>query len=589
MFNAVHVTHEAVYKVGGIGAVLEGLINSRPYRDAVGRTVLVCPLFYPESAQRLGPGAAIEYSSLDHVRDGPYADALARLEREWGVHFVYGRRPLEDEPTSRRTVCEVLLVDLRGIHTHRVNEVKGRLWRDYGLRSDPYEHIWEFEQYVQLAGPAHAALEVMRIGTPDAPAAVFAHEFMGVPTALLAQSLSPARYRTLFYAHEVAPIRRIVERMPGHDVMFYNTLALAREERLSVEQVFGSQRDYHKFAIVEAARHCDALLAVGHHVVDELRFMGPEFERTETALAFNGIPASRISLADRRASRQRLGGYFEHLLGWRPTRIFTHVTRMADSKALWRDVDVLSCLDPLLGERGESAVLLVLSTELPRRPIHAILRMEQEWDWPLAHREGGLDLTEGEARYYRFVQAFNVRARNTKIIYVNQFGFDRARCGLRVPEEIEFLDVRRASDVEFGLSLYEPFGISPLETLTFGGLCVVSTSCGCAGFVRQVSGAKRPPGVLLAGYIEGARRVRTIRDALAIDAGERRQVELRLAGQVAEQILQRLPTSEADEEKLMAAGYELAKRMSWDAVAERLVLPAVRRATARRRSVSVVA
>ncbi|HQL53417.1 MAG TPA: hypothetical protein PLQ87_01815, partial [Phycisphaerae bacterium] len=73
MFNAIHVSHEAVHKVGGIGTVLEGLINSRPYRDGVGRTVLVCPLYYPDNPERLGPGGVIEYSSLDQRQDGPYA------------------------------------------------------------------------------------------------------------------------------------------------------------------------------------------------------------------------------------------------------------------------------------------------------------------------------------------------------------------------------------------------------------------------------------------------------------------------------------------------------------------------------------
>ena len=82
MFNAIHVTHEAVYKVGGIGTVLEGLINSRPYRDGVGRTVLVCPLFYPERTPRLNSGGVVEYSSLDQVCDGPYAEAFRQV---WSV------------------------------------------------------------------------------------------------------------------------------------------------------------------------------------------------------------------------------------------------------------------------------------------------------------------------------------------------------------------------------------------------------------------------------------------------------------------------------------------------------------------------
>src|SRR5438046_7333800 len=116
VLNVVHVTHEAVYKVGGIGTVLEGLINSRAYRDNVGRTVLVCPLFYPENAQRLGPGSVVEYSSLDQIYDGPHSAAFAQVERDFNVRIVYGHRPIEDLPSARRQLCEVLLVDLRGIN-----------------------------------------------------------------------------------------------------------------------------------------------------------------------------------------------------------------------------------------------------------------------------------------------------------------------------------------------------------------------------------------------------------------------------------------------------------------------------------------
>lgn len=587
MFNAIHVTHEAVYKVGGIGTVLEGLINSRAYRDEVGRTVLVCPMFYPENTQRFGPHGTIEYSSLDHVYGGPYADAFRQIERDHHVRLAYGRRPFEDEPSARRTVCEVLLVDLRGINMQPVNALKGALWERYGIRSDLYEHIWEYEQYVQVVPAAMAALEALRLATPDEPAVVFAHEFMGLPAALGLQAYYPERYRSLFYAHEVAPIRRIVEDNDGHDVMFYNAMSAAMKSNLYLEQVFGPQGGFHKHALVEASRFCDVLLAVGHHVADELRFLRAEFDTTDITLAYNGVPSDRIDYAAKRAARARMLRYCESLLGWRPDHIFTHVTRMSPSKAMWRDIDVLTALDVRFRELGRTAVTFVLSTELPRRPIEDILKMEQDWDWPLAHREGGMDLTGGEARFYRWVQAFNTRSRNVKLVYVNQFGFDRQRAGWRVPEDVQFLDIRRASDMELGLSLYEPFGISPLEPLTYGGLCLVSTSCGCAGFVRQVLGSRKSPNVILANYIDLLRRPRTVRDSLTIGMLERREVELKLAEQLAEQVVERLPADDDARQKLLDSGYELASRMSWDVVAERFVFPAIRRACAHRRVLHV--
>ncbi|TWT39969.1 hypothetical protein RAS1_43590 [Phycisphaerae bacterium RAS1] len=587
LLNVIHVTHEAVYKVGGIGTVLEGLINSRPYRDQVGRTVLVCPLFYPEKPSRLGAGAIVEYSPLDQIYGSPYADAFRRIESDWNVRLVYGRKPIEDVPSARRSMCEVLLVDLRGIHSGPLNYVKGQLWERYGLSSNRYEHIWEFEQYVQLAGPAAAALRAMRLSSAGEPAAVLAHEFMGVPTALTLTMQEPRAWRSLFHAHEVAPVRRIVEAAPGHDVMFYRAMELARANGLYLEQVFGPQHDYFKHAVVEAASFCDRTLAVGHLVARELEFFGRKFDSAQVALAFNGVPAGKITVEEKHTSREHLQNYAESLLGWRPDYTFTHVTRFVRSKALWRDLDVLAALDPLLGQRGQSAVLLVLSTELPRRSPEDIRRMEEEYDWPLAHREGLPDLTAGETDFFRQVEVFNTRARNVKVIFINQWGFSRDTCGLRVPPEVEFQDFRRGSDAEFGLSLYEPFGISPLEPLTFGSVCVVSTSCGCAGFLARVVGEKPVANVLLADYLHNGLAIESVQEAIRIDAPARRKLERELAPKIAEGLLARLPTSDEQRGKLIRSGYELAKKMSWDAVAERFVFPALREACAQRRVLSM--
>ncbi len=587
MPNLIHVTHEAVYKVGGIGTVLEGLINARAYRDHAGRTVLVCPLFYPENPQRLGPGGVIEYSSLDNIYDSPYADAFIQVEREWGVRLVYGQKPVEDTPTSRRTMCEVLLVDLRGINLHRVNHLKGTLWDHYGIQSHRHEHIWEYEQYVQLAGPAAAALDAMRLASAELPAVVFAHEFMGVPTALTLQSWYGSRYRSLFYGHEVAVMRRLVENLPGHDVMFYNVLETALRGDLYVDQVFGPQSDYFKYELVNATRFCDGLLSVGHHVVQEMQFMGPAFQTADITLVFNGIPSRRTTTPEWLDSRRHIEAYLDTLLGWKPTWIFTHVTRLVRSKAMWRDLDVLTALDRRLEEAGEKAVLIVLSTELPRRAGEDIRYMEREWDWPLAHREQPPDLTPGEAEYYQFAQSFNARARNIRVLFLNQFGFDQSTCGLRVPADAELLDLRRATDVEFGLSLYEPFGISPLEPLTFGAICVVSTSCGCVGFVKQ-SAVRGSPNVLMADYIAAGPRGATIKDAMETGAAELRLAEQHVAAEIAEELFRRLPRSVEQRAALLESGQELARRMSWDAVAERMVFPAIRKALGRRRVVRMV-
>ena len=98
-------------------------------------------------------------------------------------------------------------------------------------------------------------------------------------------------------------------------------------------------------------------------------------------------------------------------------------------------------------------------------------------DWP--------DLIGAEVDIYNHLQVFNAKSRAIKGVFINQFGFDRIRCGKRVPEDAEFDDLRMASDAELGFSIYEPFGIAQIETIPFGGIAALSSSCGAAAFVEE--------------------------------------------------------------------------------------------------------
>ena len=115
--------------------------------------------------------------------------------------------------------------------------------------------------------------------------------------------------------------------------------------------------------------------------------------------------------------------------------------------------------------------------------------MEQHYHWPVAHREGLPDLSNGEAAYYTGVQEFNAHLRNIKVVFINQFGWEQKLCGNRMPADMEFMDIRKGSDVEFGQSIYEPFGIAQVEPISFGGICVFSECLRLRGFVE--SGRRR--------------------------------------------------------------------------------------------------
>ncbi len=181
----------------------------------------------------------------------------------------------------------------------------------------------------------------------------------------------PEQWRTVFYAHETATARRLVEDDDGHDTRFYNALYKAREWGLSLEAVFGIQDHLYKHALLKQVGRCDSIFAVGDLVVDELRFLGGSLLNANIDLVYNGIVAADATLEEKLLSKSRLQRYCQNLLGYVPDYVFTHVTRMVPSKALWRDLRVSGASGRAAWRQiDKRAVLFVLSTSVPagRRP-----------------------------------------------------------------------------------------------------------------------------------------------------------------------------------------------------------------------------
>ena len=580
MHTVVHVTHEAIQKIGGIGAVLQGLLTSRVYLEQARRNILVGP-FWPTDCygeQRLGPSGEVLYSSLDSLYRSPLAERFREIEQQYGVGIVYGRRKFHEKATGVMSSPEVLLIDCSRFDERKLGEFKYLLWKNFGIDSARYDNIWDYEQYVRLATPAIAALHALGVSTTSQPCVILSHEYMGVPTALAAiMEGDRANFRTIFYAHEVATMRRIVEGHPGHDTMFYNVMRAALAQGHFVEEVFGDQGGFYRHALVKATRFMDEVFAVGDWVQKEMRFLGGEFVHVDSQLAYNGVPCWPISVQEKMASRQKLRKYCENLLGYQPDYVLTHVTRLVPSKGLWRDLRVLEHMERMLRDRNETAVLFTLSTEVPGRRGEDIRKMEATYRWPVVHREGLPDLSHGEAAYYEGVQEFNARSRNIKVVFINQFGFEQKLCGLRMPADMEFMDIRKGSDVEFGQSIYEPFGIAQVEPISFGGICVFSNVCGCAGFVEKAAGGSTP-NVIVADYTQVAHKGLREEQFLSIGLAERNELEHAVAEKVAAELIQRLPRTPQEFEQFIQRGYALAQKMSWDAVARDYVLPGMDRA-----------
>jgi hypothetical protein len=583
----VHATHEAGVKVGGIGAVLDGLLGAGSYAEQVKRTIVVGPMNAadPIEMERLTSPRnklTIRYSSLHAVYDGvqePIRRALQQVEQTFEVALLYGTRAFGAQ------VHEVILVDVTNPNQGQINNFKFDVWRNYGFDSSRYGWAGELNLFMAVAPPLFAAMRAL--GAGDGLSAndkfIIAHEWLGMPLVFAAQMTEPEGWRTVFYAHEMATVRRLVEENPGHDTAFYNAMIKAQEWGLDLETVYGDQSDLFKHPLIQLAIRCDNIFAVGDLVVDELRFLGGDFRSTNIDLVYNGIPATRISLAEKLASKRRLQQYGQNLLGYTPDYVFTHVSRLVLSKAFWRDFRVLDHVDAILRERGQRAVLFILSTSLPagRRP-EWVLAWEAQYGWPVNHRSDNGDLVDNEANFYfDALEPFNQRATNTRAVLVNQFGWSRDRCGNRMPEEMEFMDIRKGSDLEFGQSIYEPFGIAQVETLGFGALCCVSNVCGCVGFARKAAGSlEELPNLVVADYcsLPGGYWINSPYDAIAIDRGVRDWIEGNNSGWAAQTIIDRLPRTPEEMQAMLERGQAIAQRMSWEVVTVDYLLPGLRRA-----------
>ena len=301
---------------------------------------------------------------------------------------------------------------------------------------------WEFSFFLNAGEPLYEAVNaVTQDLSPTAQRYIIAHEWLGLPVVFSALLRNDHRYKTIFYAHEVATARLLVEGNGGHDTRFYNVLRLGLAQGQSLDAVFGDQSWFYKHAMIQRAGVCDRIFAVGDPVVDELRFLGGVFGDKPIDLVYNGIPAAPISLEQKLASRELLLQYAENLYGFRPDYIFTHVTRMVPSKALWRDVRVLEHLEWTLAAQGKRAVTFIVSHRLahrpPRRgrlPLGGRVRLAARP--PRGQRRPGTrkKTTSTTACWSRFTGDRSA----AKICLVNQFGWERSRCGWRMPEAMRF-------------------------------------------------------------------------------------------------------------------------------------------------------
>lgn len=573
-YTLAHVTHEAVEQIGGIGTVLQGLITSDAYKQHVKRSILVGPTSTQISVDpeaRLGDNGKVLYSSIDQIDRVGLAGQFKPVEWAFNVAIVYGKRMYDHFVDGTTGEAEVLLIDVFRPNHDRLNQFKFRMWERFRIDSGKYDSAWDYEEYVRLAEPATYALRAL-MNAEDHPCILFGHEFMGMPACLSAIMDHPHAFRTVFHGHECATARRLVEDHNGHDTIFYNVLDKAMAQGKYVTDVFGDLDGNLRHALVSRSHLCDGVIAVGDRTRDELKFLDPHFDHRQVDIVYNGVPAGKVDIKSKKKSRTMLAKYARELLGYEPDVLMTHVTRPVISKGLWRDLRACHELDVRLAAENRTGMLFILTSGAGTRRPHDVVEMEEEYGWPRSHRPGYPDLVGPEVDICRDVDAFNAGHKAVQVVLVNQFGWSRERIGKRLSKEMNFSDLRRATDVEFGMATYEPFGISPLEPLNAGAICVISNVCGCAGFVQHVTNGDGTPNVIIADYTK-LDHDSSIEDLLAMGQQVRDEIETRVSTEIADSLMQRLPKTDKQREKLIAAGQKLVARMGWDQVVEESLAP----------------
>ncbi|MCX8058810.1 MAG: hypothetical protein N3A58_05305 [Spirochaetes bacterium] len=573
----VHITHEAVQKIGGIGSVLNGLCSSDRYKNFFNKTLLYGPLFYNpgDIFSKLGKGGKVFYSNRDYYDEDNYENRFKPIIDKYNINIIYGKRILSNEFNPLKSLeVDILLVDINGMNKNEIDIFKYKLWERFKLESIKFESDWDYEQYLRIGIPYVELLQALYGESNEFYH--FSHEFMGI-ISCLSTLLKPSFYKskTIYYAHEISPVRSIIEKIEGHDISFYLKMEEDKKNNVDLLQRYPQQSENPRTILIKKTTQFDLIYAVSDLVRDEYIYLNPEIDKSKVKVVYNGIPIKFIEQREKEESRNILIDYCKNLFNFEPDFIFTHVARMVPSKAFYRDFTFLFELDEIVKSAGGKGFFLLLSSLIGTgRDSSQIFNMEKEYGWPVYHKEGWPDLVGMEIEINSFLEVFNEKSKAIKGIFINQFGFSRRKCGFRVSEKAEFLHFRVGSDAEIGFSIYEPFGIAQLETIPFGGFSFLSTSCGA--FYLLKCSFNNEKGILpFIGFDfigEGHLDLEKNKiDPLSLNKETRFLIERRLFNKMANIIFNVLPKNNQERFNLLFKFQSLSNKLGWEAITENVI------------------
>jgi len=583
----VHLLPDPVQLNSGLDHIIQGLCTARSYHDAVERTILIGPLLSNETdvLSQLGTSFRILHSSRAGVMNHSCSNALSAVESNFNVSILYGMRSFNHPQTNLPTPVELILLDVSRANLHPVNVLKSWIYEEFDLPSDQYERNPQYDLYVKLAPASLAALRALGVSDPSRPAVLISHDYPGVPTALAGMMDPLGAFKTVFWAHEVPTIHRLVESYPGHDTMFSNALLWARRNHYYLTEMFGSQDFFYFHALTTVARHCDHIITTGKHIRQELRFLNPHFDAQDIDLVFSALPYSDVTWDQKNDSHTRLQQYVGNLQGYCPDYIFTHVAPVTVCQAHWRDINILDHLEAHFAQTGKTGAYIIFSTDAHRQDwlnSNCDNSADHARSRRVAHRGQHWALSPAEADLYHYIQDFNSRSTHIKALLVNPLGWQAHKIDSCIPEGMSFSDLHLGTDLEFAQGIYDPCNASTLAVLASGGLCVLSGVNGTCDLIDNFASTP-PENVIIADYTQIGSEQAQRETILNIDQSTRDQLEADISAQVAQTIMQRLPASHEQRTNLLEHSTQLADQLNWDELCSSYFLPTLERAYYKRR------
>ena len=142
-----------------------------------------------------------------------------------------------------------------------------------------------------------------------------------------------------------------------------------------------------------------------------------------------------------------------------------------------------------------------------------------------------------------------------------------------MPPKTHLKHLRLASDIELGLSTYEPFGIAPLESIPFGGIPVVSDASGCAYLLKEIL---KPDEYQIVHFTTlppaFQKKYQTKENFLKISQFERDVLETILCQKEALQTANLLPKNEKERKSRFETMQKKSHRLDWDHAAKKIIL-----------------